>query len=1257
MRILAIRGENLASLGQPFSIDFESEPLAGTGLFAITGETGSGKSTILDALCLALYGAYPRFSESQQDALPDPSGAKASISDGATILRRGAGSGYAEVDFIGRDTRRYRARWEARRARRKPDGAIQGALRSLYVVQGSILTPIANSKTEVLRIVETQTGLTFEQFCRTVLLPQGEFDSFLLAQRNERGALLEKITGTEIYGRISKIVYEGTRKLRADAEQLETELTNLGLLSAEERATIEQTISTLAQEVAAKTGEQRVWQARISHFDNLAQAKERQVAAEEALREARESANLAAPDRIHLKMLQIVEPLRSLRERLTLALARKAPAELRDEQAKATLRQIQLDANSAKDVLVTARAENDAAETTFRNFGPIWDEAARLDVERTNAQAEARAAHAAADTARKNLIALETELGTATGQLGRISLELETAATSLEAQSGLFPIADQLNQIEALFARYTNNATEAQLFKKQQKTAEGTAAKLRESLAACVLQVETETGIQRAAFNAAQTTQRKLDESDEAKWQMEEGDLTTPQDNARNLDLFAGRYRTATATLQSAGVEHEMATTAIADATARIQSAESSQLEQTTRREEIQRNVDLVKESLDQRSAHLRSLLIDGEHCPICGATEHPYTAPGTKDALTELAEKLRKERVSIDEALALSGRSLQRATADRTAAEGRAQNAARNETKARGEIQFVSGEFHTLRSAMEIVCAKFNLGALLPETLAEGTESVDLIAQLAAKTQERRAHAHGQVTAIQGLRRQLDTANAASREAQARLNAAVTRRDAANASLHEAELQVVTTTEGAKQATARLSDTEAELTPFLDAARISVDSLRGNTAAALTSLRGTASELAKLRSRTAELSARKDQLTGKQKELESSRQTLAERGREADADVTRRDETLRQVSEARAQLLDGEETGPHRTRINAERRRAQDALQSAQTTDSSLAAQLAAAMEHERGAATELAQSLAEIGEAERAYRDGCSSAEIETPRADELLATTAHEKESLQIRLETLDRTVQNAEATLEERRSVLQGLSTAESESLDRASLAAVLDQLTAELNLASQRIGDRKGRLNHDDGLRMTAADLRCRSEGKAAELGTWQQVEDAIGSANGDRFRTFAQSLTLDQLVELANEHLDSFSKRYHLFRSPDADLSLHVVDIEMGEEHRAIRSLSGGERFLVSLSLALALSGLDGREFSVDTLFIDEGFGGLDGDALDVAITALETLHGRGRKVGVITHVAAMIESIPVQIKVDKLGAGSSKVRVQLAGG
>ncbi len=271
----------------------------------------------------------------------------------------------------------------------------------------------------------------------------------------------------------------------------------------------------------------------------------------------------------------------------------------------------------------------------------------------------------------------------------------------------------------------------------------------------------------------------------------------------------------------------------------------------------------------------------------------------------------------------------------------------------------------------------------------------------------------------------------------------------------------------------------------------------------------------------------------------------------------------------------------------------------------------------------------------------------------ANELLAFPAGEAKALKARLDILDRAVRDAETTLEDRKDVLDDLSKEGSEDIDRTALAETLAQINSVITQANQDIGNKQGRLATDDQLRLNAADIRLAADEKAVELATWQQVEDAIGSANGDRFRTFAQSLTLDQLVQLANEHLDNFSKRYQLARSHDADLALHIIDNDMGEEHRAIRSLSGGERFLVSLELALSLAGLEGNELTVDTLFIDEGFGALDEDTLDVAITALEMLHSQGRKVGVITHVAAMIESIPVQIKVEKLGGGSSIVRLE----
>lgn len=220
------------------------------------------------------------------------------------------------------------------------------------------------------------------------------------------------------------------------------------------------------------------------------------------------------------------------------------------------------------------------------------------------------------------------------------------------------------------------------------------------------------------------------------------------------------------------------------------------------------------------------------------------------------------------------------------------------------------------------------------------------------------------------------------------------------------------------------------------------------------------------------------------------------------------------------------------------------------------------------------------------------------------------------------------------------------------IDAAAALAEAARLSEAMAEAQQRLGALDAELQRDEAARARAADLASDIAAAQAELATWQRVEEAIGSAGGDRFRRFAQGVTLDHLVHLANEQLRALSPRYRLARSTGADLALHVVDRDMGDERRATRSLSGGERFLVSLALALALSGLEGRQSFVDTLFIDEGFGSLDAETLDLAVDALETLQGRGRKVGVITHVAGMMDRIGVQVRVEKRGSGRSVVRV-----
>ena len=163
---------------------------------------------------------------------------------------------------------------------------------------------------------------------------------------------------------------------------------------------------------------------------------------------------------------------------------------------------------------------------------------------------------------------------------------------------------------------------------------------------------------------------------------------------------------------------------------------------------------------------------------------------------------------------------------------------------------------------------------------------------------------------------------------------------------------------------------------------------------------------------------------------------------------------------------------------------------------------------------------------------------------------------------------------------------------------------------------------------------------------------WSELNDLIGSRDGKKFRLIAQEYTLDILLQYANQHLQRINQRYTL-RRIDNSLSISITDHDMAGEIRSVNSLSGGESFLVSLALALALSSLSSTRLNVESLFIDEGFGTLDSDTLAVALDALEGLYHQGKKVGVISHVAEMSERIPVKIHLEKQGSGKSTIDIR----
>lgn len=206
----------------------------------------------------------------------------------------------------------------------------------------------------------------------------------------------------------------------------------------------------------------------------------------------------------------------------------------------------------------------------------------------------------------------------------------------------------------------------------------------------------------------------------------------------------------------------------------------------------------------------------------------------------------------------------------------------------------------------------------------------------------------------------------------------------------------------------------------------------------------------------------------------------------------------------------------------------------------------------------------------------------------------------------------------------------------------------DNTTQQGQIQQQLRHDQENRLRQQ-GLMQAIAECQQQVE-------DWGYLNALIGSKEGDKFRKFAQGLTLDNLVWLANNQLNRLHGRYLLQRKDSEALELQVVDTWQADAVRDTRTLSGGESFLVSLALALALSDLVCHKTRIDSLFLDEGFGTLDAETLDTALDALDTLNASGKTIGVISHVEAMKERIPVQIKVKKInGLGVSRLAKEFA--
>lgn len=1271
MRILKIGGKNLASLAGEFGVDFEQEPLASTGLFAISGPTGAGKSTLLDALCLALYDATPRLLKvTGRNYLTDVGAETVSTQDTRTLLRRGTAEGYAEVDFVGNDGASYRARWSVRRSRTKAEGALQPTAMSLHLLPA--LQPIGGTKTEVKAEIEKRIGLSFEQFTRAVLLAQNEFSAFLKSEDNERGELLETLTGSTIYTEISMRAFERAKLEQLALQKLNARLADQKPLGGEQRGELEAQSAAAGEALQALDQRKAELEQELRWHKQAEKLNDDELAARQACELAAADVLASAPQRAALARILAVQPARPLADdirRIETDIAATQAGIAAGTQAAADAA---LELERAGAAHTQAAAQLLEAENAQRAAAPLLDQAKALDA-RIDAMLPAyRQASAACEKADHADAAAKAAMQSKQDERQRLDAQHAAGVTWLGQHKQWQTLAQSWERWDVLFVQAGQAASQAEKLGNAAARVQRNAKAHRDEEADASAKLATSSAVlqtlearrQDAAQALAAFSAERL-QATRSGWEQRR-DLLAGAEKIW-IELEAHQQRGARIAAQSAQQRQAMET-----AEQQLAAARQENIAILAAFSQAERSLKLAEAACAENVESLRASLEDDTPCPVCGAHEHPYRHnDGPLQAmLGGLQAEVSRCRQQME--ANVSQQAEQRATVQASLE----------------QLQLLATESRGVQQALEKAAAAWSAHPLVAgddDTRAElppEPERTDwFTAELeaaraalrAAEQQERALHAAR--NARDQAQSAWDVASAEHARLQGVASGAQTALALANTEYKALEDQRI---EVALTLSALLSDLDAAFSGGDIPSDEWKDDWKTGPA------RFHAARQAESKQWLAQRAAHDERnaaLSTIDVELKALNDALARTGHDALAAReawNAADAALRAMQQQRMELWDGKPVreveqalgaaiDAARSQLSARQRAVEHAAQARTRQDEALAQashRLAALRASASAAADGLAQWLA-------AFQQRQPDADLrDLEQLHALLAHTADDIDARRGALQAIDRAADNAATVLQERQRQREqhrlsappsrAPAVTEEESSGApdsplAALASALNALMAERKAAHDNATALQLGLAQDDAKRRQSQAMLAEIEKQEAIEQRWSRMSDLIGSADGKKFRNYAQQFTLDVLLGYANAHLNHLARRYQLERinnPASPSLALLVRDQDMGGEMRSVHSLSGGESFLVSLALALGLASLSSNRVRVESLFIDEGFGSLDAETLRVAMDALDGLQAMGRKVGVISHVQEMTERIATKILVLPSAGGRSTVSV-----
>lgn len=1210
MRIRAIRGENLASLGGTFNVPLTGEVLGRAGLFAITGPTGAGKSTLLDAICLCLYDTTPRLAKSggsvvRLEGTDDAGALKAT--DQRNILRRGTGAGWAEVDFTGRDGRDFTARWEVRRARKSPTGRIQGqewSLRLCGADPDDVL--VAGKKTEVGAAIRQQVGLDFDQFRRSVLLAQGDFAAFLKATEHERAVLLEQMTGSEIYTRLSREAFNKARDLRSRRKELTIQLGEHAALTAEGRQAAEQALAAAAVQRTTAAAAEKQAETAVAWHVAAKQLDTQLDRAESDRKQAALAVESAAPRRSRLGRMELAWPLRALAD--TVRRSERAG----HSAAEALARSVATRAAASQAVEGARTRSVDAARTVAAASHGLH---AQLDARLQRARAGREQCVSWLDA---RPLAVRLCLG---GELVRLVGD-DTRPGSLAKRVELVRRVTELEQVlrPGVAARRTAAVEKVEAAKTARASAE----------TALLAATSTATTARAAVVRAEEKVPESL------------GTALRARRDA--LTRLAGLVRRATDVLGVRAAAVRVVTEEARKAAASRAAMEQADQQLATLAQRLtEAEASLARAQAAVSASSLRDQLQPGEPCSVCGSVEHPW-ADGSPLARVFGSLEARVRELRADQAT----HTAQKATAA-------SQVQAAGEARGRGERQVADADARlqevatAWQAAAEVLPERDAVLAAVPSA---GSDPALLLAELGAHLAALEASWQADQAAVRAARAAVEVAATAERAARVERDRAARALEAATAAVPALDQELVRLDGERDKLTERVASIEGE-----------VDRMLGPLAAELADTL----ELAPLQDWRAHCVA-PEPVMGALRTLARSVSRYRARQDQAEAAVAELRDAVpaaRARAEAAEQAVAGsapvaldapDGSPPERSRWWQQQLvRAEEALAEARRALQAAELRVQEATQAESAAraihATHTRSSVeAQARLTEEVARLGTTDAELQA-----VCALPAAWADTERPALDALDRALHAAVVRVEERKAGWHAHA-ATRPAVDARAAGEALASVQAARAAADEAWSTCRAAIATDDAARAASARLTeaLRVHDTVAE--PWLQLSDCIGSASGKELRKYAQSLTLELLLEQANDHLRRLHPRYRLARIAGTDLDILVIDGDLGDEARTVRGLSGGEGFLVSLALALGLASLSARDVRVESLFIDEGFGTLDASSLDKALAVLDSLQSEGRQVGIISHVGGLAERIGAQVRVEPQGGGRSRVQVVSGG-